>query len=80
VYLATSDNRLRTVIETYITRWQKITSTTSGHDLRRRGLPPGPIYRRILDDLRNAWLDGKITTEAEEIALLEKLIAVEDLG
>ena len=78
VYLATSDCRLRTVIETYITRWQKITSTINGHDLRRRGLPPGPIYRRILEDLRNAWLDGKITTEAEEIALLETLIAVKD--
>jgi len=78
VYLATSDNRLRTVIETYITRWQKITSTISGHDLRRLGLPPGPIYRRILDDLRTAWLDGKITTEAEEIALLENLISAKD--
>jgi tRNA nucleotidyltransferase (CCA-adding enzyme) len=80
VYLATSDSRLRKVIEDYTTRWQKISSTISGHDLRRRGLPPGPIYRRILDDLRNAWLDGTITTEEEEISLLEKLIEAKAEG
>jgi tRNA nucleotidyltransferase (CCA-adding enzyme) len=78
VYLETSDSRLRKVIEAYTMRWQKISSTISGHDLRRRGLPPGPIYRRILDDLRNAWLDGIITTEEEELALLEKLIEAKD--
>ena len=52
-----------------------MTPGLDGHDLRARGLPPGPIYRHILEALRDAWLDGKITTEEEEAAMLDQLIA-----
>ena len=43
--------------------------------LLARGLKPGPIIGDILDELRRAWLDGDITTEAEEDHLVEQLIA-----
>ena len=74
VYLATSDIHLRKMLQTYVTRWQKIHPTINGHDLRQRGLPPSPAYRGILKALRNAWLDGEVTTPEEEAVLLEKLI------
>jgi tRNA nucleotidyltransferase (CCA-adding enzyme) len=38
-------------------------------------LPPGPIYRRLLDALRDARLDGQVTTLAEERALVEQILA-----
>jgi hypothetical protein len=38
-------------------------------------LPAGPMYRRILDTLRDARLDGLATTLADERALAEQLIA-----
>jgi len=38
-------------------------------------LPPGPIYRIIIDALRDARLDGLVTTPAEERALVEQILA-----
>jgi tRNA nucleotidyltransferase (CCA-adding enzyme) len=40
-------------------------------------LPPGPIYRVIMDALRDARLDGRVTTLAEEQALVEEIVASE---
>jgi tRNA nucleotidyltransferase (CCA-adding enzyme) len=41
------------------------------------GLPPGPIYRIILDSLRDARLDGQVTNLDEERALVEGILAKE---
>lgn len=41
-------------------------------------LPPGPIYRQLLDTLRDARLDGQVTTLAEERALVEQILAQQD--
>jgi tRNA nucleotidyltransferase (CCA-adding enzyme) len=38
----------------------------SGDDLREMGLPPGPLYSRILQTLRDARVDGRIASEDEE--------------
>ena len=32
----------------------------TGHDLQRLGIPTGPAYKRILDTVRDAQLDGRI--------------------
>ena len=45
-------------------------AAVDGHVLRARSLPPGPIYRQILRDLRDARLDGKIGTDEEEMEIL----------
>jgi tRNA nucleotidyltransferase (CCA-adding enzyme) len=51
-----------------------ITPKVTGEDLRRRGLPPGPIYKRILGAIRDGWLDGKIENNEQEQAYLDELI------
>ena len=58
----------------YLKEWRQVQPKTRGSDLKKRGLPPGPKYQSILDQLRNAWLDGKVKTLKGELALLEKLI------
>ena len=68
------DQDFREQISTYFEQWQSIQPETSGYDLRARGIPPGPHYKRVLDSLRAAWLDGKISTTKEESALLEELL------
>jgi len=35
------------------------------------GIPPGPRYAQFLSELKSAKLDGKITTEAQELELLK---------
>lgn len=70
VYLVTKEQPLHQ----YLTKWQNIKPTSSGHDLKARGLPPGPRYAEILRQLRAAWLDGEVTSDEEENLLLDKLI------
>jgi tRNA nucleotidyltransferase (CCA-adding enzyme) len=62
-------------VSNYLSNWRHIKTKTTGHDLKKRGLPPGPAYQSILRRLREAWLDGEVKTAQEERALLESLIS-----
>jgi tRNA nucleotidyltransferase (CCA-adding enzyme) len=73
-YLASDDDNLKQVVMNYITLWQHTHPTLDGHVLKNRGLPPGPVYREILGALRDAWLDGKITSQNQEKELLDQLL------
>jgi tRNA nucleotidyltransferase (CCA-adding enzyme) len=73
-YLAIDDLRVKDLLLTYITRWQNLRPVLTGDDLRAVGIPPGPIYSRILIALRNAWLDGEVSTAAQETELFEALL------
>jgi tRNA nucleotidyltransferase (CCA-adding enzyme) len=55
--------------------YRQTTPVTDGHTLKALGLKPSPCFKRILDRLRAAWLDGEITTADEETALTSRLIA-----
>ncbi len=46
----------------------------TGHDLTRHGLEPGPLYKRLLDAVREAQLDGTITTLREALELVDRLL------
>ena len=59
-------------------KWQHIQPLSDGNTLRALQIKPGPLYRQILNQLRNAWLDGKVTSRAEESVLLEQLVAQHD--
>lgn len=47
----------------------------SGDDLRRAGIPVGPAYRRILDGVRDAQLDGQIQTVQQALDFASRLAA-----
>lgn len=80
IYLASAETRLQQIVHEYVTKWQHVSATIDGHQLRARGLPPGPDYSRILTALRTAWLDGQISSVEEEAALLDKLISEQKKG
>ncbi len=65
----------RDQIADYACRLRHISPTADGDTLKEMGLKPGPAFREILDRLRAAWLDGEVTSPAEEKALLERTIA-----
>ncbi len=73
VFLALPAGPARRIFGTYLKSWRKVKPKTTGHDLKKRGLPPGPEYKSILRKLRAAWLDGEVNTVEQEIALLDKL-------
>jgi len=74
-YLASDDDKEKSILKKYVTIWKNVSPTIDGHTLRDRGIPPSPDYRVILNALRDAWLDGKITTPEAEARLMDELIA-----
>ena len=45
----------------------------TGDDLIAHGIPPGKLFRHLLDRVRDAQLDGQIATQAEALRLVEQL-------
>lgn len=70
VYLVTRENSLLS----YLSVWRHVRAHTTGDDLKKRGLPPGPRFGEILLRLRSAWLDGEVSSYDQEMVLLETMI------
>jgi len=73
VFLSVPDGEVRKNLHNYLETWRHIKPKTNGHDLKKRGLPPGPRYQQVLSRLRQARLDGEVKTEIEEMELLDIL-------
>jgi poly(A) polymerase len=54
------------------------TPLITGHDLTRLGLAPGPLYKRLLDAVREAQLEGTIKTPKQALELVDRLVANEE--
>ena len=46
----------------------------TGHDLTRHGLQPGPQFRTLLDAVREAQLEGTVTTPKQAMELVDRLV------
>jgi tRNA nucleotidyltransferase (CCA-adding enzyme) len=73
--MASDEKAVRQRLELYHTELACVEPLLDGEELKRLGLPPGPLYGEILDQLRHARLDGKIRTLDEERALLQEMMA-----
>jgi len=63
---------LQRAISDYFTRLRDIRVETSGDDLKKMGLEPGPMFKRILDRLLDARLDGEISDRAGELEFVRR--------
>jgi len=72
--LLSANVSVQDAIYTYLKTWRHIKSASTGADLKKRGLTPGPKYHEILSRLRAAWLDGEVKDNRQEINLLERLL------
>ncbi len=75
VYLLSANVQVQDAISAYLKTWRHIKPATTGTDLKRRGLAPGPKYNEILSRLRAAWLDGEVKDSQQEMDLLERLMS-----
>jgi poly(A) polymerase len=50
----------------------------TGHDLMRHGLERGPLFKKLLEAVRDAQLDGTITTPQQALELVDQLVAKEE--
>ncbi len=63
---------VRRWVSHYFTHLRGVAPLLSGNDLREMGFPPGPVYKKILHVLRDARLNGRVTTRDDEIALVRR--------
>ena len=64
------------LVSAYVTTQQHVRPSLNGADLKALGLKPGPIYKKILDRLLEARLNGEVKTRADERELVKKLAKV----
>jgi poly(A) polymerase len=52
----------------------------TGHDLTRHGLEPGPNFKKLLEAVREAQLEGTIKTPGDALNLVDQLVKNEKKG
>jgi tRNA nucleotidyltransferase (CCA-adding enzyme) len=65
-----SPRSARRQIWQYLTRWANVEPPLNGNDLKALGYKPGPGFKRMLDDLLAARLDGDLGDRASAISFL----------
>lgn len=68
---------LKKRLELYHQKLACVEPLLNGQDLKRLGVPPGPIYGQILEALRDARLDGKVKSRKGEERLMREFLAAE---
>lgn len=71
-------NKSKTVkrqITAYLTTYRTVKPVLTGKELKSFALPPGPLYSIILARLTEARLDGEVSSEAEERAMVKQFLA-----
>jgi len=74
LWLHNQSIHLRLIIEKYAVHWRHVKPSTDGKKLMKLGVPASPRIGEILDELRAAWIDGRVSTPQEEEALLQRIL------
>lgn len=69
------DSRISGIFDRYNSKWRQIKPQIDGNDLKRIGVAPGPHYKEILRDLKNALIDGELHTHEDQMAFIKTRIS-----
>jgi tRNA nucleotidyltransferase (CCA-adding enzyme) len=72
--MARADENSRRQFSIFVTNLSLVKSEIDGNDLKALGLKPCPLYREILDRIRDAKLDGRVVSKEDELQLAHGLI------
>ena len=71
--LAKADtNQVKREISAYVTHYSKVKIALKGRDLKVLGIPEGPLYHQIFNELLRLRLDGKIESRKDEVSWILK--------
>ncbi|MBI3537193.1 MAG: hypothetical protein HY070_06520, partial [Chloroflexi bacterium] len=73
--IALDEPHVRVNLARYHDEWRLIAAELNGDDLKQMGIPPSPRYREILTRLRDARLDGRVSSRAEEEDYVQQISA-----
>jgi tRNA nucleotidyltransferase (CCA-adding enzyme) len=71
--LSVKSKKVKKKIDDFLRVSRKVQLRISGHDLRVLGIPEGPLYREILEEVLSKRLDGKLDTKKEELNLAQRI-------
>ena len=76
----TTMDDVRRSISTFVTHLREVTCLLTGRDLKKLRVPEGPLYTRILEEIKAARLNGKAKTREDELRIVERVWRKEDVG
>jgi tRNA nucleotidyltransferase (CCA-adding enzyme) len=56
----------------FFTHLRDVSPLLTGRDLQTLGVPPGPVFKKILGTLLDARLNGRVITREDEVALVQR--------
>ncbi len=68
-----AQNQQRKAISFYLTKLKEIKPLLRGEDLKTLGIPPGPAYKKIFDEILKEKLQGRLLSKEEEMEFAKKL-------
>ncbi len=81
VFMAVADeDRLKDFPRLYWDRLQRVRPRLRGHHLKQLGLEQGPLMGRVLQDLKEAVLDGRVRSIEEEKNFVLSYLGQEEKG
>lgn len=75
----TKDEAIQKAVSNFYTRHRYVKTIIRGQDLLAIGIPPGPVFTRILNLILNEKLDGKLATRKDELAFATRYAIQEGL-
>ena len=72
--LLTEHPGVREVLELYLSKLKQIKTSLNGKDLISLGLAEGPRVGKILGELRDALIEGSITSREDEVAMVREIL------
>jgi tRNA nucleotidyltransferase (CCA-adding enzyme) len=73
----TQNDEVRRYVSLYMTQLRGVVTHINGDDLKSLGIPSGPRYREILDQVLTARLNSEAVTRDDEMRIVRNLAAVE---
>jgi tRNA nucleotidyltransferase (CCA-adding enzyme) len=74
-YALAEDDLVKSYLEQYITELRFVHPELDGSVLKEMGLKPGPLYRKIIERLKQAVLDGEVRGMREELEFVENYLS-----
>ena len=68
-----ASDQVKRQVSAFLTSYQHVKPVLTGVELKAMGLKPGPQFKKILERLLDARLNGEVKSESEEQELVERL-------
>ena len=68
-----SSDQVKRQVSAFLTSYQHVKPVLTGVELKAMGLKPGPQFKKILERLLDARLNGEVKSETEEQEMVERL-------